>query len=90
MAFAATSFLFDRAAAMDTVGPDSADPFGRALWMYGMRFDPLVAENPLFLRLMSGISAFVFGPFYVVLAWGLVKGRNWIRMPTIVWASAML
>jgi hypothetical protein len=90
MAFAATSLLFDRAAAMDTVGPDTADPFGRALWLYGTKFDPLVAENPLFLRVMSGISAFVFGPLYFALAWGLAKGRNWIRVPAIVWGTAML
>lgn len=90
LGFAATSLLFDRAAAMDAVGPESADPFGRALWLYGTKFDPLVAENPLFLRVMSGISAFVFGPFYFVLAWGLAKRRDFIRVPTIVWATAML
>lgn len=89
-AFAATSFLFDRAAALDVVAPDAIDPFGRALWWYGVNFDPLVAENPLFLRLMSGVSAFVFGPLYLVLAWGLSKRRNWVRVPAIVWGSAML
>ena len=90
VAFAATSLLFDRAAAMDTIGPDTADPFGRALWLYGTKFDPLVAENPLFLRVMSGISAFVFGPLYFALAWGLAKRRAWVRVPTIVWGTAML
>jgi len=88
--FAATSVLFDRAAALDWVGPDVVDPFGRALWWYGANFDPLVAENPLFLRIMSGLSAFVFGPFYFVLAWGVAKQRAWIRTPAIVYAGVML
>ena len=90
LGFAATSFLFDRAAALDWVGPDVADPFGRALWWFAQRWDPLVGQNPLFLRVMSGISAFVFGPFYLVLAWALVKGRAWIRTPAIAYAVVML
>ncbi|MEM6997186.1 MAG: emopamil-binding family protein [Myxococcota bacterium] len=90
VSFAATSLLFDRAAALDWVGPDVADPFGRALWWYGTHFDPLVAENPLFLRVMSALSAFVFGPFYFVLAWGLAKRRAWIRLPAVAYASVML
>lgn len=89
-AFAATSLLFDRAAALDWVGPDVGDPFGRALWWYGSRFDPLVAQNPLFLRTMSTISAFVFGPFYLLLGWALLKQRRWIRLPAIVYAAVML
>lgn len=90
VAFAATSLLFDRAAALDWVGPEVADPFGRALWWYGSRFDPLVADNPLFLRVMSAISAFVFGPFYFVLAWGVAKQRAWVRTPAIGYAVVML
>lgn len=90
VAFSATSLLFDRAAAMDWVGPDVGDPFGRALWWYGVNFDPLVAQNPLFLRVMSAISAFVFGPFYLVLAWALAKRRAWIRTPALAYCTVML
>lgn len=90
VAFAATSFLFDRAAAMDLVAPDSADPFGRALWAYGKRFDPLVADNPLFLRVMSGISAFVFGPFYLWAARALWRGDARLVTASHWYAAAML
>lgn len=90
VSFSLTSFLFDRAAALDAVGPESSDPFGRALWWYGTHYDPLVAQNPWFLRVMSGISAFVFGPFYLYLAHGFVKRRDAIRLPAIAWASVML
>ncbi|MBL4685787.1 MAG: DUF2781 domain-containing protein [Nannocystaceae bacterium] len=90
LGFAATSFLFDRAAALDWVGPDVGDPFGRALWWYGVNFDPLVAANPLHLQVTSALSAFAFGPFYLLLAWCLVRRRAWIRTPAIVYASVML
>ncbi|MEX1362485.1 MAG: emopamil-binding family protein, partial [Nannocystaceae bacterium] len=70
--------------------PDSADPFGRALWGYGELYDPLVSQNPHFLRVMSGISAFVFGPLELLIAYGLWKQRPWVRTPAFVWSVAML
>lgn len=90
VAFAATSLLFDRAAALDLVAPDSADPFGRALHWYGLRYDPLVAANPLFLRVMSGISAFVFGPFYLWAARALWRGDRRLVVPALLYAAAMI
>lgn len=89
-AMALAAFTMDRSAALDLCAPDSADPFGRALWGYGERFDPLVSDNPFFLRVMSGISAFVFGPLELLIAYGLWKGRTWVRVPAIVWSAAML
>ena len=90
LSFAATSFLFDRAAAMDLVAPDSIDPFGRALHWYGVRYDPLVAENPLFLRIMSGISAFVFGPFYLWAARALWRGDARLHRASLLYGAAMI
>ena len=90
VAFAVTSFLFDRTGALDTIGPDSSDPFARAIYWYGVRWDPLIVANPLFLQVMSGISAFVFGPLYLILAWGLYHRRPWFRTPAVVWAWLML
>lgn len=89
VAFAATSFLFDRAAALDLVAADSPDPFGRMLWQFGTSYDPLVAQNPLFLRVMSGISAFAFGPFYLWAARALWRGDERLRIPAIVYACTM-
>lgn len=88
--FALTSFLFDRLGGIDAIDPASADPLARALVAYGERFDPLVLENPVFLRIMSWISAFVMGPFYLVLIYAFVRRRNWIRDPAIAYAAIML
>jgi hypothetical protein len=88
--FAATSLLFDRTAALDIIGPDSIDPFARALYWYAIRYDPLVVENPLFLRLMSAISAFVFGPLYIYLAHGFWRQRARIRTAGLVYGWVMV
>jgi len=90
LGMAIAAFTMDRSAAMDLCAPDSPDPFGRALWGYGERYDPLVSANPHFLRVMSGISAFVFGPIELALAWGLWKQRTGVRAPAIGWSVAML
>ena len=90
LGMALAAFTMDRSAGLDLCGPDSADPFGRALWDYGQRYDPLVADNPFFLRVMSGISAFVFGPLELLIAYALWKDRSWVRLPAIVWSIAML
>jgi len=89
-AFAATSLLCDRTAALDIIAPDSADPFARAVYWYGVRYDPLVVANPLFLQVMSGISAFVFGPLYLWLARGLWRRDRSIRLPALLYVATML
>jgi hypothetical protein len=89
-AFMGTSLLFDRLAGLDLVHAGSDDPMVRALWSYAGEYDPLVAENPLFLRVMSWISAFVFGPFYAVLIYAFLRGCNWIRLPAIAFGSMVL
>ncbi|MEM9462881.1 MAG: emopamil-binding family protein [Myxococcota bacterium] len=90
LAMALAAFTMDRSAALDLCAVDSPDPFGRALWAYGERYDPLVAANPHFLQIMSGISAFVFGPLELAIAYGLWTRRAWVRGPAIVWSIAML
>lgn len=89
-AFAATSLLVDRTAALDIIGPESADPFARAMYWYGVRYDPLVVANPLFLQVMSAISAFVFGPLYLWLARALWRRDSAIRVPALLYSVAML
>jgi hypothetical protein len=90
VAFALTSFLFDRTGAIDNIGPDSSDPFARAMYWYGERYDPLVVANPVYLQAMSAISAFLFGPLYLLLAYGLYHRRPWFRTPAVIWAWLLL
>ncbi len=86
--FAITSGISD---AIPTLGiemtPDSANPLARANYWYAVDADPLFMHPPVWMRLVTGLSAFVYGPFYLVLAWALVKGKNWIQLPAVIYAT---
>lgn len=88
--FAVTSLVFDMMTALDIPLQGSTNPLAQATLSYATTVDPLLLQNPLFLRLMCVVSAFVMGPFYLVLVYALVKSRPWIRLPSIVYASAIL
>ena len=51
--------------------------------------DPLFVRNPPFLRVAVLVSAFVWGPLYLYLVWGFVRGRNQIRVPALMYSSAL-
>jgi hypothetical protein len=57
---------------------------------YGRNFDPVLMARPAWWRATIWIDAVFFGPFYVFAIYAFVKGRKWIRLPCIVWASVML
>ena len=57
---------------------------------YGRNFDPVLIARPAWWRATIWIDAVFFGPFYVFAIYAFAKGRNWIRLASIVWASVML
>ena len=57
---------------------------------YGRHFDPLLIARPAWWRATIWIDALFFGPFYVFAIYAYAKGKNWIRLASIVWASVML
>lgn len=57
---------------------------------YGRNFDPVLIARPAWWRATIWIDSLFFGPFYVFAIYAFVKGRNWIRLISIVWASVML
>lgn len=88
LVFALTSAISD---AIPTLGipmsPDSPNPLARANYWYAVDADPLFLQAPVWMRFVTGMSAFVYGPFYVLLAWCLVKGQNWIQLPAVIYAT---
>jgi hypothetical protein len=87
--FACTSVFVDRLAALDVDFCAEQRLWGALCW-YGRNLDPLFLANPQWLRVMSGISAWVFGPMYLVLAWAFWRGVDAVRIPAIAWAMAMI
>jgi len=57
---------------------------------YGRNFDPVLMARPAWWRATIWIDAIFFGPFYAVALYAYTKGKNWIRLPSIVWSSVML
>lgn len=57
---------------------------------YGRHFDPVLMARPAWWRATIWIDALFFGPFYAVAIYAYAKGRNWIRLGSIMWASVML
>ncbi|NVB39521.1 DUF2781 domain-containing protein [Pseudenhygromyxa sp. WMMC2535] len=89
LVFASTSVFVDRLAALDVDFCGQRSLFGALCW-YGRNLDPLFLANPQWLRVMSGISAWVFGPLYLLFAWAFWRGVDAVRWPTIAWAVAIL
>jgi hypothetical protein len=89
LTFACTSFFVDRLAALDVDMCGEQSLWGSLCW-YGRTIDPLFLANPQWLRVISGISAFVFGPLYLLLAWAFWRGVDSARAPALVWAISIL
>ena len=87
--FAFTSIILEQWIVWGVDLHSATDPFGRAWRWYADSFDPLLFDRLLSIRVMFGIDAFVFGPFYLVLFYAILRRKNWIRMPALLYASAM-
>jgi hypothetical protein len=57
---------------------------------WGTHFDPLQTARPVWWRATIWIDALFFGPYYAVALYAFIKGRRFIRLPSVVWASVML
>jgi emopamil binding protein len=57
---------------------------------WGRMFDPVLLARPVWWKMTIWIDVLCFGPFYVFGIYAFVKGRNWIRLPGLIYASVML
>lgn len=88
--FIVTSFTADILSALDVTTSADSDCFWiRKIHWYGENIDPLMRDNPLFFQVITIFTTFVFGPFYFFLVYAFVRGRNWIRIPAIMYVSAI-
>src|ERR1700753_1956377 len=77
--FASTSFLSDTANTVGRPNPHSHNPMARFVYDHAGGIDPVLIANPRFVQLTVGfVSALLFGVFYLVLIYALVRGREWI------------
>jgi hypothetical protein len=52
--------------------------------------DPALMARPAWWRATIWIDVILFGPFYAVASYAFIKGKKWIRIPSVMWASVML
>jgi len=57
---------------------------------WGTHFDPALMARPPWWMATIWIDFLFFGPFYVFAIYAYTKGREWIRIPSIIYASVML
>jgi len=86
--FTVTSMISDM---VPTLGIDFSQPSPNFLvnanWWYAQDTDPLFMHPPVWMRFVTGLSAFVYPVFYVLLVISLVKGWNWIQLPSVIYAT---
>jgi EXPERA (EXPanded EBP superfamily) len=87
-AFTVTSVISDL---LPTLGVDFSHPsqnfFVQSNYWYAHDADPLFMNPPDWMRIVTGLSAFAYMPFYVVLVIALITGKNWIQLPSVIYAT---
>lgn len=53
-------------------------------------FDNLVTARPVFYKTYMWMEVLFFGPFYLVAAAAILRKRDWVRIPCIIYASFMM
>ena len=87
--FAFTSLTMDILTGLNVNLLETWYPLAKPVYDYAVLADPLLIVNPPALQVMCGISAFIFGPFTLWLVRALWVGDRRIRIPAIVYASAI-
>ncbi|GAB3387738.1 hypothetical protein GCM10027568_07780 [Humibacter soli] len=59
-------------------------------YWYASNFDPLYQSHPVWLRFISGTSAFVYVAFYVLLIISIVRKWNWIQLPSVIYSTMII
>ncbi|HEY3708895.1 MAG TPA: emopamil-binding family protein [Amycolatopsis sp.] len=90
-AFTVTSLISDL---LPTVGVDFSQPSGnffvQSNYWYAHDADVLFMHPPDWMRIVTGLSAFVYMPFYVLLVYCLLTGRNRIQLFAVIYATMIV
>jgi EXPERA (EXPanded EBP superfamily) len=65
-------------------------PLVDLIHQWGRAYDPLLLARPPWWKATIWIDSLFFGPFYAFAIYAYLKGRDWIRTPSIIWASVMM
>jgi hypothetical protein len=68
----------------------SANLLAQWNYTYSSSYDPLYGKEEVWLRFISGTSAFLYLPFYVILIISLAKGWNRIQIFAVIYATMII
>jgi len=51
---------------------------------WGANFDPLLMNRPVWWQATIWLDVILFGPYYAFALYAFIKGKNWIRIPTLI------
>lgn len=57
---------------------------------WGHMFDPLLIARPAWWKMTIWLDDLLFGPFYIVAIFAYIKGKEWIRIPSVIYSSILL
>ncbi len=57
---------------------------------YGQAFDPVLLARPPWWKMTIWIEFLYFGPYYLAAIYAFIKGKEWIRIPSIIYASSII
>ncbi len=61
-----------------------------AIHRYGYTFDPVLIARPAWWRATIWIDVLLFGPFYLLAIYAFIRGKNWIKIPAVVYSGMMM
>ena len=70
--------------------PTSTNILARINYSYAIHNDPLFLHPPVWMRFVTGLSAFVYAPFYLVLVYAIVKGKEWIQLFSVIYGTLIV
>ena len=56
---------------------------------YGRTLDPLLMARPVWWKMTIWLDVLFYGPFYAFAIYAFIKGREWIRIPALIYSGAM-
>jgi hypothetical protein len=56
---------------------------------WGRNYDPALMAREPYWRATIWIDVIAFGPYYAVALYAFGKGRDWIKLPSVIWAAML-
>lgn len=57
---------------------------------YARTYDPLVLARPPWWKMTIWFDALGFGPFYAASIYAYIRGRDWIRLPSLLYGASII